>query len=168
MGDWTLFSNHGHVLLFLAGHRDARLRDVAERVGITERAVQKIVRELQEAGYLSVSKHGRCNRYRVNARKTLRHPIEAHCTVARLAQLMVSRPGSGSAAAVEQAAAEAPLEQPPPVTERVGGKPDRAAPEQPRKAAKPTAAQPPGKAKSDRGKAEADEPLGKRQQRSLF
>ena len=59
MSKWTLFSNHGHVLLFLANDPEARLRDVAAAVGITERAVQKIVRDLQDGGVLSVSKHGR-------------------------------------------------------------------------------------------------------------
>ena len=49
------------------------LRDVAAEVGITERAVQKIVRDLQDAGFLTVTKQGRCNRYRINKRRSLRH-----------------------------------------------------------------------------------------------
>jgi predicted ArsR family transcriptional regulator len=91
MGDWTFFSNYGHVLVCLARNRDARLRDVAEDVGVTERAVQKIVRDLQGAGFLTVSKHGRCNRYRINKRKALRHELEMHCTVGKLLAL-VARP----------------------------------------------------------------------------
>jgi len=81
MGDWTVFSNHGHVLVCLAKNNEARLRDVAADVGITERAVQKIVRELQQGEFVSISKHGRCNRYDVNTRKNLRHPLQASCTV---------------------------------------------------------------------------------------
>ncbi len=81
MGDWTVFSNHGHVLVCLANNNEARLRDVAASVGITERAVQKIVRELQQADFISISKHGRCNRYEVNIRKNLRHPLQSSCTV---------------------------------------------------------------------------------------
>jgi DNA-binding MarR family transcriptional regulator len=90
MGDWTLFSNHGHVLVCLARDKEARLRNVANDVGITERAVQKIVGELQQAGFITISKHGRCNRYDINTRKALRHALEAKCTVGRLLQLFVA------------------------------------------------------------------------------
>jgi predicted ArsR family transcriptional regulator len=92
MGDWTFFSNYGHVLVCLSRNREARLRDVAAEVGITERAVQKIVRDLQDAGFLTVTKQGRCNRYRINRRKSLRHDLESHCTVGKLLNL-VSRAG---------------------------------------------------------------------------
>lgn len=88
MSQWTLFSNHGHVLLYLAREPDARLRDVAENVGITERAVQKIVRDLQEGGAISVRKQGRRNRYRINGRKPLRHELEAHRSIGSLVKLM--------------------------------------------------------------------------------
>ena len=88
MGDWTFFSNYGHVLVCLARNREARLRDVALEVGITERAVQKIVRDLQDAGFVTVSKQGRCNRYRINKRKTLRHDLESHCTIGKLLALV--------------------------------------------------------------------------------
>ena len=91
MGDWTFFSNYGHVLVCLARNREARLRDVAADVGITERAVQKIVRDLQDEGFLTVSKQGRCNRYRINRRKSLRHDLESHCTVGKLLAL-ITRP----------------------------------------------------------------------------
>jgi hypothetical protein len=91
MGDWTFFSNYGHVLVCLARNREARLRDVAAEVGITERAVQKIVRDMQDAGFLTVTKHGRCNRYRINRRKSLRHPLQAQCTVGKLLTL-ITRP----------------------------------------------------------------------------
>ena len=91
MGDWTFFSNYGHVLVCLSRNNEARLRDVAFEVGITERAVQKIVRDMQEAGFITVSKHGRCNRYRLNKRKSLRHGLESHCNVGKLLAL-VTRP----------------------------------------------------------------------------
>ena len=89
MGDWTFFSNYGHVLVCLARNREARLRDVASEVGITERAVQKIVRDMQDAGVITVSKQGRCNRYRINRRKALRHSLESHCSVGKLLNLVV-------------------------------------------------------------------------------
>ncbi len=88
MGDWTLFSNYGHVLICLSSNNESRLRDVAKDVGITERAVQKIVRDLQDAGYITIRKHGRRNRYRINSRKGLRHALESHCTVGKLVALM--------------------------------------------------------------------------------
>jgi DNA-binding Lrp family transcriptional regulator len=91
MGDWTFFSNYGHVLVCLSRNREVRLRDVATEVGITERAVQKIVRDLQDAGYLTITKQGRCNRYRINRRKTLRHDLESHCTVGKLLALTAKR-----------------------------------------------------------------------------
>jgi DNA-binding Lrp family transcriptional regulator len=88
MSRWTLFSNHGHVLVCLAKEPESRLRDVADAVGITERAVQKIVRDLQDEGIIVVTKHGRCNHYRVNSRKPLRHPLEGHCTVGQLVAMV--------------------------------------------------------------------------------
>lgn len=89
MGDWTFFSNYGHVLVCLAKNREVRLRDVAREVGITERAVQKIVRDLQDNGFVAVSKQGRCNRYRINNRKTLRHGLESNVTIGKLLSLVM-------------------------------------------------------------------------------
>jgi biotin operon repressor len=120
MGDWTFFSNYGHVLVCLARNRDARLRDVAREVGITERAVQKIVRDLQESGYLEITKKGRCNRYRINRRKSLRHPLQTQCTVGKLLALLTREDFSaeaGQAAAPAEAAAPGPAASAPePVT----------------------------------------------------
>jgi biotin operon repressor len=90
MGDWTFFSNHGHVLVCLARDSRARLRDVAADVGITERAVQKIVKDLQAEGFITVRKQGRCNRYRINRRKTLRHALVSQCTVGKLLALVAA------------------------------------------------------------------------------
>jgi len=88
MSNWTLFSNHGHVLICLARDSEARLRDVAADVGITERAVQKIVRDLQDGGMVSVTKNGRRNRYRIHKKKSLRHDLEAHCTLNDLVSII--------------------------------------------------------------------------------
>ncbi len=79
MSNWTLFSNHGHVLVCLARDPQARLRDVAADVGITERAVQKIVRDLQDGDMISVTKNGRRNCYRIHKKQNLRHKLEAGC-----------------------------------------------------------------------------------------
>jgi len=81
MSNWTLFSNHGHVLVCLARDSEARLRDVAADVGITERAVQKIVRDLQDGGMISVTKNGRRNCYRIHKEQALRHRLESDCNL---------------------------------------------------------------------------------------
>jgi Mn-dependent DtxR family transcriptional regulator len=106
MGNWTFFSNYGHVLVCLSRNNEARLRDVASEVGITERAVQKIVRDMQDAGFITVSKQGRCNRYRLNKRKSLRHGLESHCNIGKLLAL-VTRPDPVRAAAEKIENAEA-------------------------------------------------------------
>ncbi len=78
---WTFFTNHAHVLLCLAEDSEMRLRDIATRVGITERAVHKIISELEAGGVLERERQGRRNIYRIHAKLPLRHPVEAHCTV---------------------------------------------------------------------------------------
>lgn len=83
-GQWTFLSNHGRVLLTLAEDPDVRLRDVAECVGITERAAQMIVADLESAGYISKQRVGRRNHYVVHARKRFRHPHEAGHQVGEL------------------------------------------------------------------------------------
>ncbi|MDQ8199847.1 helix-turn-helix transcriptional regulator [Pelagicoccus enzymogenes] len=81
---WTFFSNHAHVLLCIDMSDDKVLRDVAVEVGITERAVQKIVADLEAAGIITRFKEGRRNRYKINRRVKLRHAIESHRTVGDL------------------------------------------------------------------------------------
>jgi hypothetical protein len=88
---WTFLTNHSHVLLSLARQPDLRLRDVAIEVGITERAVQRIVADLEAGGYLTRQRSGRRNHYEVDGLKPLRHPIEAHQTVATLLELAAPR-----------------------------------------------------------------------------
>lgn len=85
---WTFLTNHAHVLLCIAREPEMRMRDVATLVGISERAVQRIVADLEEAGYLKRSRRGRRNRYSVRADLPLRHPIERHRRVAALIALV--------------------------------------------------------------------------------
>jgi predicted ArsR family transcriptional regulator len=87
-GGWNFLTNHAHALLCIAQDPEVRLRDVAALVGITERAVQRIVTDLEAAGYLKVSKAGRRNRYEINRDQPLRHPLERHRTVASLLALV--------------------------------------------------------------------------------
>lgn len=92
---WTFLTNHAHVLLSIADDPEARMRDLALRVGITERAVQRILADLAAAGYLSVEREGRRNRYRVNDRLALRHPVESHCKVAGLIAFVLGNERAG-------------------------------------------------------------------------
>ena len=89
---WTFLSNHAHVLLCVAKDPDLRLREIAERVGITERAVQRIVTDLAEGGYIAIRKEGRRNHYDVQADRHLCHPVEHTATISDLL-ILVSGPG---------------------------------------------------------------------------
>lgn len=86
---WTFLSNHAHVLVCLATDPDPRLRDVAARVGITERAVQGIVGDLETAGVIVRERRGRRNAYRLNLEAPLRHPLEAHRPIRALLALIL-------------------------------------------------------------------------------
>lgn len=85
---WTFLTNYSHVLLSIARNPDILIREVAQEVGITERAARRIVADLIESGYLESSRVGRRNRYRVNASLPLRHPVEQSNQVAALLQLI--------------------------------------------------------------------------------
>lgn len=88
---WTFLSNYGHVLVVLATNPDARMRDIADLVGITERAVQQLVRELVEQGYVIKDKNGRRNRYHIAHQAHLRHELEAGVSLGEFVAL-VGRP----------------------------------------------------------------------------
>lgn len=81
---WTFLTNHSHVLLCLAADGSLRVRDLAEKAGITERAVLKILGELEEGGVIRREREGRCNRYHIDRTARLRHQLEAHRTVGDL------------------------------------------------------------------------------------
>ena len=75
---WTFLSNHAHVLVCIAQQPDVRMSDIAERVGIGERATHRIVHELIEAGYLTARREGRRNVYELHLDRPLRHRLESH------------------------------------------------------------------------------------------
>jgi DNA-binding MarR family transcriptional regulator len=84
---WTLLTNHGRVLLLLSRMPDARLRDIATEAGITERSVQAIITDLEESGYVTKTRVGRRNTYRVNRRQPFRHTAESGHRVGELLDL---------------------------------------------------------------------------------
>jgi predicted ArsR family transcriptional regulator len=81
---WTFLTNHAHVLVCIAEEPDIRGRDIASRVGITERAAQAIVADLVADGYLTRTREGRRNRYRIHPEAPLRHPLESEHSVGEL------------------------------------------------------------------------------------
>ena len=100
MATWTFLTNHAHVLLCVWEDSEARVRDIATRVGITERAVQRILQELESEQYLVRERVGRRNRYRVRADRPFRHPVEDHRPVSLLFDAVAKRkPGRSPARA---------------------------------------------------------------------
>ena len=95
---WNFLSNYAHTLICLAEDPRARMRDVAERVGITERAAMRIVSQLEAADILTRYKEGRRNRYEIHEEQPLRHPLESHCSVGSLLSLVLSKPTAKRAA----------------------------------------------------------------------
>ena len=88
---WTFLSNHGHVLVCIARHPDIRVREIAQAVGITERAVQRILGELEEAGVIDRLRQGRRTHYEIDGELPLRHPIEADHSIGELLRLADSK-----------------------------------------------------------------------------
>lgn len=86
---WTFFTNHTHVLVYLALYGSMPLKDVALAIGLTERGVQRIVMELEASGVLSIEKIGRCNHYQINTEVALRHPLENHCNIGQILAIIL-------------------------------------------------------------------------------
>jgi DNA-binding Lrp family transcriptional regulator len=86
---WSLVTNHGHVLAYLAADPEARLRDIAEHVGITERTAAQIVNDLEQAGYLTKTRVGRRNRYQIDGARTVRTPRLPMMTIGQLLALLL-------------------------------------------------------------------------------
>lgn len=98
MPDWTFLTNHAHVLLCVARDPEVRLRDVADAVGITERAAQRIVADLVEAGYLERKREGRRNRYRLHPDLPMRHPMDRDHTVGEILHVLHEGPAPAQTA----------------------------------------------------------------------
>ncbi|MBF6234837.1 winged helix-turn-helix domain-containing protein [Nocardia farcinica] len=81
---WTFLTNHAHVLLCLTRNGDLTMRELAQAIGITERAVQATIADLVADGYLTVVKNGRRNTYTIHGQGRLRHPLESHHTIDEL------------------------------------------------------------------------------------
>ena len=85
---WRFVTNHTQVLLCIARDGDVRTRDIAQMVGITERAAQRIVAELAEAGFISIERVGRRNRYAIDRESAMRHDAQAGHDIGELLDLL--------------------------------------------------------------------------------
>src|SRR5215211_2203887 len=87
-GTWGFLTNHAHVLLCIARDPQSRARDIADQVGITERATQRILADLIADGYVTRTKVGRRNRYKINPRGDLRHPVFRDLSIKPLLEVL--------------------------------------------------------------------------------
>jgi len=87
---WTIFSNHAHVLVCIARNPEETVREIARKVGITERAVQRILGDLEEGGVITRERNGRKNSYTLSLDRPLRHPLEANTTIAEVIRVIES------------------------------------------------------------------------------
>jgi DNA-binding MarR family transcriptional regulator len=88
MKQWTFFTNHSHILFYIHDHPHLTMKEIAAQVGITERAVHRIISDLEAEGYLEVSKDGRRNLYSINHKLPLRHENESHRTIGELLEFI--------------------------------------------------------------------------------
>lgn len=102
MRDWNFLTNHGRTLLLIAADPDARLRDLAEALGVTERTAYGLVADLTQDGYISKEKDGRRNRYRVRTDLPVRD-VARDCTVGDLLGLLAERRREPRGTAAERA-----------------------------------------------------------------
>ncbi|SDJ25709.1 helix-turn-helix transcriptional regulator [Nonomuraea jiangxiensis] len=98
---WTFLTHHARVLVEIARDPAVRLRDIADKIGITERAVQNIVSDLYEAGYLARERIGRRNRYSLNLDQHFRYPTEADLPIGLLIGILIGRDLPGTPGGLE-------------------------------------------------------------------
>src|SRR5579884_2190858 len=90
--NWTFLTNHAQVLVCIARDPGIRLRDIGERIGITERAAHRIVVELADAGYITRERTGRRNHYTINAHFPLPDPVFREQSVGELLAILTGLP----------------------------------------------------------------------------
>ena len=92
MAEWSFLTNHARALLFIARDHDARLRDVAAALDVTERTAYGIVADLSEEGYVVKEKDGRRNRYHIQTHLPLRDSIGRELTIGEVLDLLADAP----------------------------------------------------------------------------
>jgi hypothetical protein len=83
-GQWTFLSNHGRVFVFIAKHPRSTMEAISREVGLSQRGVQKIIAELELAGYVAHRREGRSNLYNVHPESPMRHPLEREHAVGEM------------------------------------------------------------------------------------
>ena len=96
-GEWTFLTNHGRVLAFIAKNPQSTTQEITQEAGITLRTVQKIITELEAAGYINRQKEGRRNRYTVNAWLPMRHQLERDHALGDILQRSATIPEADTA-----------------------------------------------------------------------
>lgn len=91
MDGWTFLTNHGQVFLCIARMPRSTAREIAQVVGITERATQRIIDDLESGGYLTRHREGRRNYYEIHAELPMRHPAQRGYAVRELLTLLAPR-----------------------------------------------------------------------------
>ncbi len=87
---WTFFSNHGHVYFLIAKTEGITVREISQKVGITERSIQGIINDLDSANYIKREKVGRANVYKIVPKTTLRHNLEKDVLLSDLTKLILN------------------------------------------------------------------------------
>lgn len=85
--EWTFFSNYGHAIILLSQTSNLTIREIANKVGVTERAMARIIKNLVSGGYLAVFREGRQNFYKINQKAKFRHPIESNKSIAKVLEI---------------------------------------------------------------------------------
>lgn len=91
-GEWTFLTNHGRVLAYIAKHTQSTTQVIAQEAGITLRAVQKIIADLEAGGYITRQKEGRRNRYNINPDLPMRHRLEREHVIGDILQALGYNP----------------------------------------------------------------------------
>jgi predicted ArsR family transcriptional regulator len=89
MSQWTFLTNHAQVLLAIVRNPDQTAREIAHEVGITERAVQRLIRDLAQHGYITHERQGRNNHYVVHFERPMRHPAQEGRSIRELVDLLI-------------------------------------------------------------------------------
>lgn len=91
ISSWTFFTNHTHVLVYLEMYGSSTIKELALAIGITERAVQNIIYDLEASKVVNKTKIGRKNKYKINKAIKLRHPLEKNCSIGDILKIIVDK-----------------------------------------------------------------------------
>ena len=95
-GEWTFLSNHGRVLIYLAKHPSSITQELAQKANLSIRAVQNIIDDLEDGGYITRHKEGRKNQYTVNPDLPMRHLLEREFAVKEILLALGYNPSSSN------------------------------------------------------------------------